>query len=115
MRLKVLNILAYDNYDLILFYDTDKSKNIEIKLINLKETIFKNDCWKDLRDINLFKQVFVDDFGDGPCWPNDIEMEPISIYYDSILLFECDSIKKNEKIKIIKNIILTNDEKETYI
>ena len=34
MRLKVLNILAYDNYDLILFYDTDNSKNIEIKLIN---------------------------------------------------------------------------------
>ena len=110
MQLLVLNIIPTNNYELIIQYIVDG--NTETKYIDLSEEIFKYQCWESLRDIDVFKKVFVDDFNDGPCWPNNIDMNPIRIYNQSIDIKEI--IKKNNNFDItIKNIDTNIINKET--
>ena len=81
MELQVVEMKILNDYKLILTYHTG-----EEKFIDLKSIIFAHDCWKELQDESLFKQAFIDEFGDAPCWPNNIEMDPVEVYYASILI-----------------------------
>ena len=90
--LLVLNIIPTNNYELIIQYLVDEKT--EVKYIDLSKEIFEYECWRMLRDINIFKKVFVDDFNDGPCWPNHIDMNPLRIYNQSINIEEL--VKKKQ-------------------
>lgn len=92
MEIFVKNIIPTNEYALIIQYETG-----EIKYIDLKDEIFKYDCWKELRNIEYFNLVYVDEFGDGPCWPNNIEMNPIRIYNQSINMLEIIQNAKSNK------------------
>lgn len=77
MELQAINMMILDNYKLIIEYHTG-----EIKFIDLKDIIFAHDCWEELRDETIFKQAFIDEFDDAPCWPNhNLDMDPIEVYF----------------------------------
>ena len=95
MYLNAVKVLALDDYKLHITYDDGR-----VKYIDLKERIFKYDCWKELRDINFFRQVFVDEFGNAPCWPNDVDMDPINIYEESYWIDIDKQVQKFRKEEV---------------
>lgn len=102
MELEVKTMIILNDYKLIIEYKTK-----EIKYIDLKEIIFTHDCWKELRDESVFKQAFIDEYNDAPCWPNrNLDMDPIEIYYKGLTI---NNLTDSITIKDLNN----NQSKET--
>ena len=103
MELSAIKLIILDNYKMIIKYNTG-----ETKYIDLKNIIMTNECWKELKDESTFKQAYIDDFGDAPCWPNhNLDMDPVKVYNTGITIHY---IKK--KINMPK-LIKTNTHKIT--
>lgn len=85
MSMYAVKMTVLDDYKLIIEYDTG-----EYKFIDLKDIIFKYDCYKKLRDEEFFKQAFIDEFNDAPCWPNNLDMDPVEVYYMGVIISATD-------------------------
>ena len=105
--LNALKIIALDDYKLHITYDTG-----EVKYINLKNIIFKHDCYKQLRNMDFFRQVFVDDFGNAPCWPDNLNMDPVEIYHMGLIV---DIDKQSQKFRKIEVKDYANRVKSYYL
>ena len=102
MRLKAIQLIALDDYKLIIKYDTG-----EAKFIDLKDEIFKYDCWKELRDEDVFKKAFIDEFDDAPCWSDNLDMDPVEIYYMGVLMSE-EEVMFQRRLEMAKRIMEEN-------
>lgn len=76
MYLAVKDVKAIDNYKLILTFE-----NKEVKLFDMNPYLNQG-IFKDLKDENLFKAVKVS--FDSIEWPNQADIDPETLYKDSI-------------------------------
>ena len=76
MYLSVTEVKALDNYKLELVFE-----NNEIKVFDMIPYL-DNGIFKELKDINLFNKVKVS--FDSIEWPNGIDIDPETLYEDSI-------------------------------
>lgn len=76
MYLAVKDVKAIDNYKLILTFE-----NKEVKLFDMNSYLNQG-IFKDLKDENLFKAVKVS--FDSIEWPNEADIDPETLYEDSI-------------------------------
>ncbi|MCC3863988.1 DUF2442 domain-containing protein [Terrisporobacter petrolearius] len=76
MYLAVKDVKAIDNYKLILTFE-----NKEVKLFDMNPYLNQG-IFKDLKDENLFKAVKVS--FDSIEWPNEADIDPETLYEDSI-------------------------------
>ena len=86
--LNIVDVKPLDNYDLIITYS-----NNEVISYNM-EHLFKNKL-EVLKDINLFKKVFIDEFGNiswniddnidsNDNWDNRIDVSKETVYFEGI-------------------------------
>ena len=76
MYLGVKEVNPIDNYKLILTFE-----NNEVKLFDMTPYLDKG-IFKELKDENLFKAVKVS--FDSIEWPNEADIDPETLYEDSI-------------------------------
>ena len=69
---KVLSVKPFDDYTLVIRFDTG-----EIKKFDCKPFLNKGK-FQQLKDINLFRQVYVD--YDTVVWPNNLDISPDTLY-----------------------------------
>lgn len=78
MYLSVKEVKPLDQYKLLLTFE-----NGELKLFDMKPYLNKG-IFKELKDVSLFKSAKVN--FDTVEWENDADIDPETLYEDSILL-----------------------------
>lgn len=73
----IIGVKALDNYLIYLIFETK-----EEKIYDMKKLIQNNRFYKNLEDIEYFKQVTIR--GDSIQWKNGEDVAPENLYYDSI-------------------------------
>jgi hypothetical protein len=72
----VTRVIARDDFQLELMFDTG-----ELKVFDVKPYLDKC-AFQRLRDVKLFKQAYVG--GGTVCWPQDLDIAPETLYDRSV-------------------------------
>jgi hypothetical protein len=71
----VIDVKAQDDYKLILLFDNDERRSLDVK------QFFSCGRFGELRDLNVFKQVHVS--FDSIEWKNGLDLDPEPLYEKS--------------------------------
>jgi len=78
MNPRVKKVIAQDSYMLLLTFENDEKKVYDCT------NLLDFGVFKELKDINYFKQVYVE-YG-TVCWPHEQDICPDTLYLDSLPL-----------------------------
>ncbi len=75
MLLDIVNVVAKDDYKLILTFENNEVKEFDCK------SILKDKPYNKITDINIFRQVRIEN--GTIVWLNDVDIAPETLYLDS--------------------------------
>ena len=93
VKLKIVDVVAKDDFSLTVTFD-----NNEIKVYDMKNKLFG--VFEILNDINKFKKVFIDENGDI-AWDKDINLDS-SIHWNNRLDICKDAIYMEGILELYK-------------